>query len=42
MNSNLAFKSSTEYAILQLIKEIYESFDENKFALGVFIDLSEA
>ena len=33
---------STEYAILQLTKEIYESFDENKFTLGVFIDLSKA
>ena len=33
---------STEYAILQLVKEIYESFDENKFTLGVFIDLSKA
>ena len=33
---------STEHAILQLTKEIYESFDENKFTLGVFIDLSKA
>ena len=33
---------SAEYAILQLTKEIYESFDENKFTLGVFIDLSKA
>ena len=35
-------KCSTEYAILQLTKEIYESFDEQKYTLGVFIDLSKA
>ena len=33
---------STETAILQLSKEIYESFDKNQFTLGVFVDLSKA
>ena len=33
---------STEHAILQLTKEIYESFDQKKFTLGVFVDLSKA
>ena len=32
---------STEDAILQLTKEIYESFDKNQFTLGVFVDLSK-
>ena len=33
---------STEHAILQLTKEIYESFDKIKITLGVFVDLSKA
>ena len=33
---------STETAILQLSKEIYESFDKKQFTLGVFVDLSKA
>ena len=33
---------STEYAILQLTKEILNSFEKNQFTLGVFIDLSKA
>ena len=33
---------STEYAILQLTKEILNSFGKNQFTLGVFIDLSKA
>ena len=33
---------STEHAILQLAKEIYESFDKKQFTLGVFLDLSKA
>ena len=33
---------STEHAILQLTKEIYESFDKKQFTLGVFLDLSKA
>ena len=35
---------STEHAMfmLQLTKEIYESFDNRKFTLGVFVDLSKA
>ena len=28
---------STEYAILQLTREILDSFQENKFTLGVFV-----
>ena len=35
-------QSSTEYAILQLSIEILKSFEENKYTLGVFIDLSKA
>ena len=27
---------------LQLIHEIYQAFDENKYTLGIFIDLSKA
>ena len=34
--------NSTEYAIVQLAKEIHESFDQNEFTLGVFVDLSKA
>ena len=33
---------STEYAILQLTREILDSFENNQFTLGVFIDLSKA
>ena len=33
---------STDHAIIQLVNEILHSFDENKFTLGVFIDLSKA
>ena len=33
---------STEYAILQLTKEILDSFEANQFTLGVFVDLSKA
>ena len=33
---------STEHAILELINQITKSFDEKKYALGVFIDLSKA
>ena len=35
-------KCSTDYAILQLTKNIYESFYRNTFTLGVFVDLSKA
>ena len=35
--SNLAFKQ-----IIQLVQELMHSFDENKFTLRVFIDLSKA
>ena len=33
---------STEHAIIQLIDQIVESFDYNKYTLVVFIDLSKA
>ena len=34
--------NSTEYAIMELVDQISNSFDSNKFTLGVFIDLSKA
>ena len=33
---------STAHTIIQLVQELMHSFDENKFTLGVFIDLSKA
>ena len=33
-------QNSTEYAILQLAKEIYESFGKQEYTLGVFVDLT--
>ena len=33
---------STEHAILQLTSQILQSFEEDKFIIGVFIDLSKA
>ena len=33
--------NSTEYAILQLTREITCSFEKGKYTLGVFIDLSK-
>ena len=33
---------STQHAILLLINQLYQSFDESKFTLGIFIDLSKA
>ena len=33
---------STDHAIIQLVNEISKPFEENKFTLGVFIDLSKA
>ena len=33
---------STSYAIVNLVMNIYNSFNENKFTLGVLIDLSKA
>ena len=32
---------STEHATLQLVDQILESFEYNKYTLGVFIDLSK-
>ena len=33
---------STEQAILLLVNQLYQSFDESKFTLGILIDLSKA
>ena len=33
---------STEHAILLLVNQLYQLFDESKFTLGIFIDLSKA
>ena len=33
---------STEHTILLLVNQLYQSFDESKFTLGIFIDLSKA
>ena len=33
---------STQHAILILVNQLYQSFDENKFTLGIFIDLGKA
>ena len=33
---------STEHGILLLVNQLYQSFDESKFTLGIFIDLSKA
>ena len=32
---------STDNALLQLIAQVYESFEPNEYAIGVFIDLSK-
>ena len=45
MRSNSDFKNvhpACDHAILKLIDELNDSFDDNKFTLGVFIDLSKA
>ena len=43
-DKQFGFKSghSTNHAIIHLVHEIFKAFDENKFTLGVFIDLSKA
>ena len=33
---------STDYAIIELVEQIYQNFEENKCTLGVFIDLAKA
>ena len=33
---------STDHALIKLIDRIYDSFNQNKYTLGVFIDLSKA
>ena len=34
--------SSTEHAILELVRNITKSFEKNEYVLGVFIDLKKA
>ena len=34
--------TSTEHAILELVRNITKSFEKNEYMLGVFIDLKEA
>ena len=33
---------STDHALIELVYSIYDSFNQNKYTLGVFIDLSKA
>ena len=33
---------STDHALLQLVDQIYESFERNEYTIGVFIELSKA
>ena len=33
---------STEHAVLQLTNQLHQSFSQNKFTIGVFLDLSKA
>ena len=33
---------STDHAVIKIIDSIYDSFNQNKYTLGVFIDLSKA
>ena len=33
---------STDLEIIQLVEQIYENTEENKYKLGVFIDLAKA
>ncbi|XP_065667720.1 uncharacterized protein LOC136088011 [Hydra vulgaris] len=43
-DKQFGFKSghSTDRAIIHLVHEIFKAFDENKFTLGVFIDLTKS
>ena len=43
-HKQLEFQSahSTDHAIIQMFDQIYENLEENKYTLGVFIDLSKA
>ena len=34
--------SSTEHAVIQIISQMLDAFNENKYTLGIFIDLSKA
>ena len=33
---------ATDHTLIKLINSIYDSFNQNEYALGVFIDLSKA
>ena len=43
-NKQFGFQKShsTEHAILQLTNQIFQSFEQNKFIIGIFIDLPKA
>ena len=43
MKKKIGFQTShsTKHAILPLVNQLYQSFDESKFALRIFIDLSK-
>ena len=43
-NKQFGFQAShsTDHVIIELTNQTYNSFNENKFTLGVFIDLSKA
>ena len=34
--------NSTEQAVIQIISQMLDAFNENKYTLGIFIDLSKA
>ena len=40
--NSLVFSNGTEHAIMQLIDQINDTFDNNCFTLGIFIDVSKA
>ena len=34
--------NSTEHAVIQIISKILDAYNENRYTLGIFIDLSKA
>ena len=42
IKNSLVFSNGTEHAIMQLIDQINDTFDNNCFTLGIFIDVSKA
>ena len=43
-NKQFGFQASnsTEHAVLQLISQMLDAFNEYKYTLGIFVDLSKA